>query len=164
MTLLCTIITAGTVFAEAEAVEEPAEPSTVQTEKPAGSPHPAQPPKQAVQAKKKRKLQNSYGGGLSFSGEFGGGYEYNLNMLDLSFWATCSIPHIVFDVYGFLDFSYLELTCGTFTGFMTFAETVDTGLEIISASSEYKSTGLSFGILGKLPIVLNSEISIFPLA
>ena len=97
-------------------------------------------------------LSFSVGAGAYFAGDFGSGVSGTIDNVNVS----VRMPHFGGGGFIFLDATFVELSLGFFgagggniTGFGTGGNTTITGLDI--------------GLLGKYPVVMSNELTIFPL-
>lgn len=103
-------------------------------------------------------------GGL-FGSDFGGGVKFKSSGQE----ATIDAPYAGTGFYAFADATYAEAFLSVFSPTGTITSTIGgktTGIYKTSAgaliSGEWTYSMLTFGILGKYPIVINDLITIFP--
>jgi opacity protein-like surface antigen len=97
-------------------------------------------------------IDMSAGGGVLYSGDFGGGVEF----MGYEFF---KMPWNAFGAYGFFDATYVEVSASLLFGSGTLTILQD---DLSNYSLDFSFTSLNFGLLGKYPININDKITLFP--
>ncbi|MDR2419593.1 MAG: outer membrane beta-barrel protein [Treponema sp.] len=100
------------------------------------------------------EIKLSVGGGLYFTSDFGGGVEISSGKAT----ASLKTPYAGGGGFVFFDATYAELSLGIFGGGGA-TKLEGSGL---STEEDMSYTGLDIGLLGKYPVTLNEQLSVFP--
>lgn len=93
----------------------------------------------------------SVGGGVVYSGDFGGGVKLDP--------VKAEMPSNAFGAYGFFDIKYVEISAGILFG------TTKLTMSYPGYSADlldFSTTNFSLGLLGKFPIKVGEKVTLFP--
>ena len=103
------------------------------------------------------ELRFSLGGGGYLTGDFGGGVRGRGNGMT----GTIRTPYFGGGAFIFLDATFVELSLGIFGGGGTWSEDLP---GVPRYTNSVSISGLDIGLLGKYPVVMSSQLTVFPLA
>jgi len=109
-------------------------------------------------------FQLSAGLGGMLGGDFGGGYKINGKLNGVDYEATTDTPNFGTGFYGFFDATYAEAFFSVFspTGEINQTVTVNGQKTTSKGTGDCTYSMVTFGVLGKFPIVISDLITIFP--
>jgi hypothetical protein len=139
MTVLCGVITAGSVFA---------------ADKPVGK---------AVPPAVKHGIISSFGVGQCVNNDFGGGEEYSVRSSGRSVDTSIVTPLLVTENFLFFDMRYVELSGGFFAGMGLMRMILSDATGTRTPETEIMMQGVSLGVLGKIPVYVHPKFFLFPL-
>jgi hypothetical protein len=103
------------------------------------------------------ELKLSAGAGGYFTSDFGGGVEISSEGEEQT--QAIKTPYAGGGGFAFVDLTYAELSLGFFSG----GGAVKYEFAGQSNESDMSYTGLDIGLLGKYPVAINEQLSVFPL-
>jgi hypothetical protein len=109
-----------------------------------------------------KQNRNSFGGGVMFGSDFGGGVEHEISY-NSSVTGSLAMPYIGGGAFVFFDMTYLEADAGIFVGSGDWKLKAGSPVDVDAEFGRFLFTGVDVALFGKYPFTVSRKIKVFPL-